>query len=231
MPDSHPPPEPVQFNTDLPMLPDDDNELSSPPLNLPDPIVEDDPPEVSPRSRQKIKSPIDYSQVEDLDLPIAVRRSKRPKTSPLKFWKGEKVVYSFHESGCWTQKDVVKVHSKKNSFVKQKKITKEDHEKSIDVLPKRDEPGEEGDEFIKFFGLNNRAVKSDEFFIMPGQSMVFTAAKNRIVLTVYEGKARISSNQRKWQVSVGGKIYIGRGNTCKLKNESKDQTVRLVSPG
>jgi quercetin dioxygenase-like cupin family protein len=186
-------------------------------------------PASRPRSRaqRKPRTPIDYSQLDDLDLPIAKRRSKRPKTSPVKFWKGEKIVYKFDESGCWTQEEVVKVHSKKSAPRKKGTVTKEEGERSIDVLEKRNEPGEDGDAYVRFLGLQNRVVRSNEFFIKPAQSMVFTATKERIVLNLYEGKARLSSKNQKWAVSAGGMIYIGRGDTCKLKNKSTDRTVRL----
>jgi quercetin dioxygenase-like cupin family protein len=225
--DDDPPPLPSPDHDFPPEMPDDVESPSLP--QEPSPVTTPAPSPVPQRKRaSKLRiPPTGHSNMNDLSLPIAIRRSKRPKTSPLKFWKGEKVVYRFDESGCWTQEDILKVSSKKKNSQKKLAVKKDSDERSIDVLTKRNEPGEEGEGYVKFLGLHNRVMKSNELFIMPNQLMVFSATKERIVLNVYEGKAKVSSKSQKWVVSDGGMIYIGRGDTCKLKNNANDRPVRL----
>jgi hypothetical protein len=144
----------------------------------------------------------------------------------VKFWKGERVVYEFDESGCWTQKDIVKVKAKKPE-VRRRAPRRGDFDASLDVLPKRNEPGIEGSACTYFVGLENPAVRSNEYFIYPKRTMVFAATRERMVLNVYEGKARLRSRDQKWTISEGGMIYIGRGEKCQVSNKSKDTIVRL----
>lgn len=47
---------------------------------------------------------------EDDDLPIALRRTRRPTTKPLRFWLGEKIIYKIDkETGCYTKSCELKV--------------------------------------------------------------------------------------------------------------------------
>jgi hypothetical protein len=63
-----------------------------------------------------LKSYIDPVQMEDLELSIAVRRSKQPKTSPLKFGKVKKLFINFMKVDVGHKITLLKFIQRKNPF-------------------------------------------------------------------------------------------------------------------
>lgn len=184
------------------------------------------------RRRRQVET-IDYSQMDDIDQPIAVRRTKRPHTKPLKFWKGEKIIYHCDENGLLTQQGVHLVEDddevplRRSRPARRNAQSKPEAPSEIEVLPRRVVPGEADDVRVKYTGLANRVMTTDEYEILPKQSMTFKASKQRMMLYVSQGKAKLVSNSKKWVIATGGMIYISKGDSCRITNKSATEPVRL----
>lgn len=189
------------------------------------------------------------------DLPIALRRTMRPKTQPLRFWMNEKIIYRPDENGCLTQyavqtdveqpdeinplspksKETIKEIIKEKNLAEKKKRGRKPKDAQADgseVIPKRIEPGIENDQqtYISFKGLDKKLWKSNEVELLPGKSIEIDAKKSRvIVLFSGSGSAEIVyRNGKKWKMRQGGQAYICKGDFATISNNgSKKQPVNL----
>ena len=217
-----------------PPMPSDGEETGGPDSDVaqPAPIKAEEPRRRrAPRQKRQPRPAVDYSQMDDLDRPIALRRTKRPHTKPLKYWKGEKIIYQCDENGFYTQQGVHRVSDDEDDVPAKSRRTRRTSrkpiEKEIEVLPARVLPGEADEQKIKYTGLANKAMVTDEYEILPRRSMVFKAVKQRMILHVSHGKAKLHAHDKKWVIGAGGMIYITRGDSCRITNRSTTEPVRL----
>ena len=212
-----------------PPMPSDGDETGEPEMEAPQPApLKAEEPRRRTRQKRTPRPAVDYSQMDDLDRPIALRRTKRPRTKPLKYWKGEKIIYQCDENGLYTQQGVHRVSDDEDEMPRPtKKTSRKPVEKEIEVLPARVLPGEADEQKIKYTGLANKAMITDEYEILPRRSMVFKAVKQRMILHVSHGKAKLHAHDKKWVIGAGGMIYITRGDSCRITNRSTTEPVRL----
>ena len=191
------------------------------------------------KSRPKRKTENQRKNVRPLydpntdDLPIALRRSARPRVKPLRHWMGERIIYSIDENGCQSQCGVHLVKTESPDEVptsqrrvqKRKKTTKDVSE----VIPQRITPGiEQLDSFISFKGISRTEIKSNEVQLLPHKSFELHADKCRLVVMVSEGQAQIKyPNKKRWVLRSGAHAYICKGDSAVIKNTSKDNPIKM----
>ena len=177
------------------------------------------------RTKPKIKRDLKDIYVtlsDDDDLPIALRKKKRPHTRRLKYWLGEKILYQPDENGFLTKSGVLEVKEESSSKVSKKYNHKKVTNSSFEVIPNRIEPSIEETKSIELYkGIENGVITSNEIFIKEKEQMEFFAEKEKIVLHVFSGKAKLKSKGKEWEISTGGTIYINKGDKCSIINKSK----------
>ncbi|KAK8886957.1 hypothetical protein M9Y10_037992 [Tritrichomonas musculus] len=190
---------------------------------------------------------------ESDDLPIALRRTKRPRTQPLRYWMNEKIIYKPAPNGCLTQYAVQtdlqnsdeidpllpsNVETIENIIEESQKlkIEKEKKKKSSlkndsEVIPRRIIPGIENPEssIISFKGIEKRSLKSNEIEILPQKSLDLDATKNKIVVVFSQGDSgQIEyKNGNKWKIRAGGQAYICKGDSAVITNLGKQNSIHL----
>ncbi|KAH0806393.1 uncharacterized protein GO595_000768 [Histomonas meleagridis] len=183
--------------------------------------------------RKRILDGISVTLTEDDNLPIALRKKRRPKTKPLRFWMGEKIIYHPDENGCLTKSGVIEINEKspdESTLVHHKstKNTRKEALSAFEVIPKRIEPAAEKTEFIdRFQGIENSIVVSSEVMVHPNQIFKIVATKERIVIHIASGKAELVSRGKRWKVSSGGTVFISKGDECTFKNNDDKVPLRL----
>jgi hypothetical protein len=210
------PPEPDSPPEDFPPpFPGDDS--SDEPVTKPKPV-----PKAKPKPKPKAKrEAVDSSERAKLDQSIAMGRAKRPNGKRMKYSNGEEVDALLNELGFRIDGSVAEVTEPRRERKRAGRAP------GIEVLPCRAVPGTREESLVKFTGLTNAVARSNEMFIDEEQSVTFRAVRDRIVLTVYAGQAELIAMQKKWVISDGGTIYIGRGQECTITNRSRVNRVQL----
>lgn len=111
----------------------------------------------------------------DDDLPIALRRTQRPSTKPLRYWLGEKIVYKIdNETGCYTKAFELTVDDNDDSTQKQEFIVKKNSTKEFTAKNKGKKFTVENGEIHLL--INGKIFKTSAgcvFYIPKGQKMTF----------------------------------------------------------
>ena len=117
----------------------------------------------------------EHDSINNDDLPIALRRTKRPVTKPLRYWLGEKIVYKIdNETGCYTKAYEIKVNENENCTEKQEFVLKRNS--STDFIAKEKSLKFEVENGEIFIIINNKKFKASvgcKFFLLKGQKMIF----------------------------------------------------------
>lgn len=116
----------------------------------------------------------------DDDLPIALRRTKRPKTKPLRFWLGEKIIYKIdEETGCYTKAFEVKVNQNRDSAKKQEIIVEKKSKKIVNAQNKMKMVFVESGQLLII--INNKQYKASagcKLYLQKGQDITFVNQSN-----------------------------------------------------
>ncbi|OHS93460.1 hypothetical protein TRFO_40265 [Tritrichomonas foetus] len=119
---------------------------------------------------------------DECELPIALRRSRRPKTKPLRYWMGEKILYQPDESGCMTKVREIKFDDKETIKKDETMIQIETNEKRIF------QPKSAGQKYLIKEGgvqitLNGKTWKSSEggyFYVAKGKEFTVENLSGKI---------------------------------------------------
>lgn len=118
------------------------------------------------------------------DLPIALRRTIRPKTKPLRYWLGEKIIYKYDkETGCYTKAFELSMDEDKseNHTNGQELIIKN---KSIESITATDKGKKilikKGELSININGKNYKGTTGCSFYLPKGQKIILDNQVNDI---------------------------------------------------
>jgi quercetin dioxygenase-like cupin family protein len=153
----------------------------------------------------------------DWDRSIAERKKKREPTGPLKWWAGERILYVCDEDGCMTKAGVFTPRKEEKPRRRPKLEALESQ-----VLPRRNEPGDKEAGCIRFQGLDNREMRSDEVAIPPGETMAWHAQRRSITIGVSKAErpADLDVNGKQWTIYEGGIFFLARGSRGQLTNNT-----------
>ncbi|OHS98234.1 hypothetical protein TRFO_35388 [Tritrichomonas foetus] len=185
-----------------------------------------------------------YDPAND-DLPIALRRTLRPRTKPLRHWMGEQIIYGVDELGCRSQCGVKIVDAespdeRETTRVRQPRKFSSTSGKNgkagnssadaSEVVPKRVTPGVPNkDAFVTFRGIERRQTRSNEVEVLPGRAMELKADHGRVVVMVAAGEATIEypKSKKRWKIRPGAHAYICKGDSATITNRSEEEPLKM----
>nr|CAD7433550.1 unnamed protein product [Timema monikensis] len=171
-----------------------------------------------------------------------VRRSKRPRVAPLKYWKGEKIVYCLDANYCLNMVDVYtlsddetfttmrKVQKHKDNVFQEDPVLKETKKIVISGWPKETEIGshfsegalEHDSEGVRLqMGYTDTVsgVSSGVWRLDPSAHMrVSFVTELYMCTTVVHGKVEFAIDKEVYQGTSGSQYIIHRGSTFTLSN-------------
>lgn len=150
-------------------------------------------------------------ETEDLDLPIALRRSRRIRVKPLKHWKQQRISYEVDENGLFTFKEITQrppsPKSAKSSQEGKSKGKNKEEEFNPDITPcpypqRYLTINAEGGEFISPVGYGRRFVHLGGFGLM-------------------------DISGRQWRLESNADFFLDRNKECTILSRS-EEPLRLL---